>query len=616
MMQLREVRLTGSGKENAVIKFMGGGNVIAGDSDTGKSYIVRCIDYVLGAEEMTKKIDEDAGYETVFLEFENSEGKVLTLSRHLTGGDVRVHYSKIDAISDEGTVVAWKRQGKSLVADVTSIFLPFAGMKEAQLRSNAKGETQRLSVRTLLPVFLVDENSIIAERSPVYGSSGFDQTPRKRMLSYLITGIDDEGIISIERSEIAQAEARAKLALVGDLLKPIEERLHRGQPFKEREYEAVIQRADETINRLSSSLAEDRQERARLQQERNDALVAKQHAEGQIVAIDELLKRYELLNKRYDSDLQRLDFIAEGSHFLGGLQESRCPLCDQPMDEEHRHIVDGHPTVQTVYQSAKAEAAKILGLRNELVEASASLSERKSARVSERNVATKTLEQIDTRIDRALVPALHATKVQLDTLFQRRLELESVKSDSEQVESLNALKASLEQGLAKPASAPKDWAQLDSIAVHEWCLEIEKVLKEWSWKGAGRVEFDEKRVDIKVDGKPRQSHGKGVRAVLHAAFILALMRFCHVKKLPHPGFVVLDSPLTTFKQGKDSGAEEKIDPSIEAAFWESLQKVSPDLQVVVFDNKEPPEHVAAQMAFTSFKGIYAKPGERRGFIPQ
>jgi hypothetical protein len=201
MMQLRELRVIGTGKKNAVVRFAPGGNVIAGVSNSGKSYMLRCIDFVLGAEEMTKKIDEDAGYESVYLEFANSEGKSLTLVRHLTGGDVTVHYSTIDTIRDDGTLVAWKRQGKSNSPDVSSVFLPFAGMKEARLRANNKGATNRLTVRTLLPAFLVDETSIIAERSPVYGNSGYDQTPRKRMLSYLLTGVDDEGIASIERSD-------------------------------------------------------------------------------------------------------------------------------------------------------------------------------------------------------------------------------------------------------------------------------------------------------------------------------------------------------------------------------------------------------------------------------
>jgi len=615
MMQLRELRVTGTGKPNAVIRFAAGGNIIAGVSNSGKSYMLGCMDFVLGAEEMTKKIDEDAGYELVYLELANDEGKPLTLVRHLTGGDVTVHYSTIDAIRGDGTVVAWKRQGKSTNPDVSSVFLPFAGMKEARLRANSKGVTNRLTVRTLLPAFLVDETSIIAERSPVYGNSGFDQTSRKRMLSYLLTGTDDEAIISVEQSDISRAETNAKLTLISDLLKPIEQRIQVGSPLRDTDQESTIGRADEAIARLSSSLAEDREERAKLQRERSDAVTAMQSAESQIIAIDELLARYQLLHKRYDSDLERLDFIAEGSYFLNGLQETRCPLCDQPMGEQHRHRFESYPNLETVYASSQAEAAKILGLRNELLETISTLKARRAEREEQRREASEELDRIAARIDRELVPALQATKLQLDNLIQRRLELEAVKVDTEQADALISARQSLEATFVKPDSAPKKWEAIDSIAAHKFCLEIQKVLKEWAWKGQAQVEFDDKRFDIKVDGKARQSNGKGVRAILHAAFVVALLRFCHESKTPHPGFVVLDSPLTTFKQGRDSGTDETIDPSIEAAFWVSIGKLKADLQIVVLDNKEPPPHVAGAIWFTWFAGPQAKAGERRGFIP-
>jgi hypothetical protein len=623
-MQLRELRLTGPKRPPAFMKFVAGANVISGLSDTGKSYILRSIDYVLGAEKMTKKINEDEGYDTIHLEFCNAAGQSLTLTRRLSGGDIRVHYQPIDQIQGDGDTVVWKRQGTSTAKDVTSVFLPFAGIHEAYLRRSKKGKLQRLTVRTMLPAFLVDENSIIAESSPIYGGSGYDQTARKRMLSYMLTGLDDTGVISAEHAERANAAARAKLVLISELLGPIEKRLSEEQPTKDGEHELTIDRADETINRLSSSLAENREERERLQAERNEAIRQQQSAAGQVVALDELLSRYALLDERYESDLKRLDFIAEGSHFLGQLQEARCPLCDQPMAAEHRHRLDGHSDAKSVYEASKAEAAKILGLRTDLKEAIVSLNRRRAVRLNEQSAATAQLNDINTRIDKELAPALRVTKERLDGLFARRLQMQSVRSDIEQAESLRVVRSELEKSIEKPVSAPKDWAQIDTIAVRKFCDEIEAVLKEWTWPEAGRVEFDEKNCDINVDGKPRISHGKGVRALLHAAFSIGLLRFCIKKNLPHPGFLVLDSPLTSYKEGRDRPAgedrtkeiaESKIDPTIENGFWVSLKELSKDVQIVVLDNKEPPSAIASIIDYTYFGGTKAARGQRIGFIP-
>ena len=152
-----------------------------------------------------------------------------------------------------------------------------------------------------------------------------------------------------------------------------------------------------------------------------------------------------------------------------------------------------------------------------------------------------------------------------------------------------------------------------------FCKEVEKVLKEWKWEGEGRVEFDEKNFDIMVDGQTRQSHGKGFRAVLYSAFVIALVRYCQKKSLPHPGVVVIDSPLTSYKRRgarNVNGSESTVSSGVEAAFWDSLAKISKDVQVIIVENKEPPATVAAAVNYEWFAGNEAGPSDRIGFIPQ
>ena len=59
--------------------------------------------------------------------------------------------------------------------------------------------------------------------------------------------------------------------------------------------------------------------------------------------------------------------------------------------------------------------------------------------------------------------------------------------------------------------------------------------------------FDLSSYDLIIDGKERRNNGKGVRAITHAAFKVALMLFCRERNLPHPGFLVLDTPLLTYR---------------------------------------------------------------------
>jgi hypothetical protein len=107
------------------------------------------------------------------------------------------------------------------------------------------------------------------------------------------------------------------------------------------------------------------------------------------------------------------------------------------------------------------------------------------------------------------------------------------------------------------------------------------------------IEYDRSENDIVADGQLRSGHGKGVRTVLHAAFTIALAQYCVAEGLPHPGFVVLDSPLVTYKPPK-SGDEDLSDEAallprdFTARFYASVEDLASNVQVIVMENVNPP----------------------------
>ena len=335
MLQIRSIVLRGSNTEDAIVTFADRANILAGESDTGKSYLVHCLDYIFGADELRKRIEEAEPYSQLMVEFENSKSEFLTLERSLSGGHIAAHKGRLENIGTTSVEqVVPKRTGKSQAKDVTAVLFEFAGIKEAKLRKNDRGEVNRLTIRTMLPLFLIDEVSIIDERSPVLGRVGFDATARKRAFAYMLSGKDDSGIIATERKDIASARLNAQLGVISDLLSPIEQRL---QNRTIQDINDSIDKIDKSIGTLSQLLSDHSQERIALESERREAVVTIQRAESQIVAIEELLRQYGLLSERYRTDLGRLDFIAEGAHFFESLQEVRCPLCDQLMSPDHSH---------------------------------------------------------------------------------------------------------------------------------------------------------------------------------------------------------------------------------------------------------------------------------------
>jgi hypothetical protein len=95
-LQLRLLHLTFIGKnvEPASVKFGPAVTLVRGPSDTGKSFIVDAIDFMLGANSL-KEIPERAGYSTVLLGLELPDTSVVTLSRSVDGGNFGVYYSAL-----------------------------------------------------------------------------------------------------------------------------------------------------------------------------------------------------------------------------------------------------------------------------------------------------------------------------------------------------------------------------------------------------------------------------------------------------------------------------------------------------------------------------------------
>ncbi len=612
MLQLRRIILEGPEVEEASVSFAAAANIIAGESETGKSYLLHCIDYIFGADELRKRFPQVEPYSRLLVEFENTEGQFLCLVRHLSGGDLAAYRCRVEDITGDGEKIAHRRHGKSTAPDVTSVLFPFAGIPEATVRADKNGRTQRLSIRNFIPPVLVDEISVIEEQSPVLGRAGYDTTARERMFAFMLSGKDDQGVIATERREIANTRLNAQLSVIADLLAPLEKRLGQADPENPDE---TIERVEATITSVTASIAQYEDERAQLVEERQSAIEDLQRAETQLVAIDELLTRYHLLAERYSSDLERLDFIAEGAHYFDSLQDVKCPLCDQLMTPEHAHIA----TVgsEKVYASARAEAAKILAQRRDLEDAVASLQARREARSGEQAAAQQTIARTKTRLDEIVQPTLRADARRLQDLLDRRVSLETTKSDREQLDSLIAKKEEIERTAASSRAGKRKWEPLPGRALREFCDEVEAVLKEWRWNGGGRVEFDAGKYDLIVDGQARQSHGKGVRAILYSAFVIGLLRYCARNRRPHPGFVIIDSPLTSYKKRgtQVKGVDGPIDLDVEAAFWDALKRVPEGIQIIIVENKEPPDEVATAVHYEWFAGDTAAPGDRIGFIP-
>lgn len=103
--EIKKLVLQGEGKQDAILTFKTGLNVVAGASDTGKSFAYECINYAFGSTDIPAKPNEVAGYNEVLLEIVDKLSKqTITLKRSLNESDkanIYYFYSDIQHIVDD-----------------------------------------------------------------------------------------------------------------------------------------------------------------------------------------------------------------------------------------------------------------------------------------------------------------------------------------------------------------------------------------------------------------------------------------------------------------------------------------------------------------------------------
>src|SRR5690606_11010280 len=85
-------------------------------------------------------------------------------------------------------------------------------------------------------------------------------------------------------------------------------------------------------------------------------------AKSRLLVVGELLSRFALLRQSYGTDLERLDFIAEGHHYLAQLAVVSCPACNRPLEGDgttHAFCERGTPAAEDIQAACAREAAKI-----------------------------------------------------------------------------------------------------------------------------------------------------------------------------------------------------------------------------------------------------------------
>ena len=562
---IEKIIVTGSGKTDSIIELSNGVNIIYGPSNTGKTYIVKCIDYMFGSER--EPIDISTGYQYIKIIVRTQCG-TITMSR-------KIGENKIEVSSNDNNVPSGKYATKASRTNydktINSVWLSLIGINDLHLViSNENYKKQILSWRTFSHMFMLTETKIISEYSAILSGRDTSNTAVIATLIFLLSGQDFAETETKDTKEIKEAKKNAVKAYINKELFRLSERNQELlAQLKENpnidiavEIEKIMAEISTNEKRINSSIEENQKILAQLY-EKNENL-----SECNV-----LLNRYDELTTQYDADLKRLNFIVDGEANLNASFSTHCPFCDgEVVVKKNQNYID----------AAKSDYKKIKLQAKDLESASKELRSEKLSLEQEIGTLMAKKKSIEDLIEKELKPQV----------FNLKEKLSAYKAAIECQKEIDILKKLSEQKTADMIENDTDEESelkfkvkehLDYSFINELSNGIKSFLENCNYDNLLSVIFDKADMDIVINGKKKSSNGKGYNAYFNSVVAIVLSRYMESKAKYSPDFLVLDSPILSLKEKETKKPSETMRNTL----FENIVDNQKGIQTIVIENEIP-----------------------------
>ena len=562
---IEKIIVTGSGKTDSIIELSNGVNIIYGPSNTGKTYIVKCIDYMFGSER--EPIDISTGYQYIKIIVRTQCGPI-TMSR-------KIGENKIEVSSNDNNVPSGKYATKASRTNydktINSVWLSLIGINDLHLViSNENYKKQILSWRTFSHMFMLTETKIISEYSAILSGRDTSNTAVIASLIFLLSGQDFAETETKDTKEIKEAKKNAVKAYINKELFRLSERNQELlAQLKENpnidiavEIEKIMAEISTNEKRINSSIEENQKILAQLY-EKNENL-----SECNV-----LLNRYDELTTQYDADLKRLNFIVDGEANLNASFSTHCPFCDgEVVVKKNQNYID----------AAKSDYKKIKLQAKDLESASKELRSEKLSLEQEIGTLMAKKKSIEELIEKELKPQVFNLKEKLSTYkdaIECQKEIDILKKLSEQKTADMIENDTDEESELKF----KVKEHLDYSFINELSNGIKSFLENCNYDNLLSVIFDKADMDIVINGKKKSSNGKGYNAYFNSVVAIVLSRYMENKAKYSPDFLVLDSPILSLKEKE----AKKPSETMRNTLFENIVDNQKGIQTIVIENEIP-----------------------------
>lgn len=179
---MKDITVSGSTQNVAVskVEFEDGVNIVHGPSNTGKSYILGCLNFMLGGKD-TPFSKADTNYDVVAITFVSDEGKRVCCKRLIVEGrgkrkevgsnTIEFTYSDVPEFPIGDYYVDSEKKNSRPYSEFLLFLLGIT--KTPQIISTKSRDTNALSLRTIFQFFYLNEDNIFKKNTIFYPDHGF-----------------------------------------------------------------------------------------------------------------------------------------------------------------------------------------------------------------------------------------------------------------------------------------------------------------------------------------------------------------------------------------------------------------------------------------------------------
>lgn len=558
--------VSGPEKTDSIINLQDGVNIICGPSNTGKTYIIKCIDYIFGSE--NEPIDPETGYDTITLVAKTPQGNV-TMSRKIGSNKYSVKSDLADIISGEYIAKATQKQFSN---SISAVWLSLIGIKDLhRINFNANKLKRTLTWRTFSHICLLTEQRMISPTSVLLPEVVINNTLTLSALLFLLFGQDYSDESTEESKVVREARKEAVSKYISDDLFYISDRKREIAEILKDESGIDIH---QEIDSISNKIQETESQITKALEKNRHILSSINYQNEKLSECTLLQERLEMLSTQYSSDLERLSFIVDGNLNYANNPLVHCPFCNGKVK---------HGKTPNYIEAAKAEFKQISSQSKDLEEARDELAYEHLAIETEIKNLLEEKTSIESLINNELEPELNSLKdvlAQYKTVieFEREIAVLQTIADRKQQDYLKVQSGDADD--THPFD-PKDHFNYELIS--EICNNLKIILKKCNYPNLTSVDFEMSVMDIVVNGKKKKSNGKGYIAYLNSIMAIGFAQYLKKNAKYCPGVVILDSPILSLKE-KES---QQASTSMRAGLFEYIVKNTEGIQTIIAENEIP-----------------------------